>query len=146
MAISLALAGALSLASNFAQAQQQFSGNWSVEVVTEQGTCNRAYRYPVMIENGAVRSNGPQGSNGPEGFNVSGRVQANGHIQTNIQRNLTRAEITGRLSDRSGSGTWTTSGAVICSGGWNAQTGLVQRGSADHLSISHPLPCSDFPG
>ncbi len=140
MAISLALAGALSLASNFAQAQQQFSGNWSVEVVTEQGTCNRAYRYPVVIENGAVRSNGP------EGFNVSGRVQANGHIQTNIQRNLTRAEITGRLSDRSGSGTWTTSGTVICSGGWNAQTGLVQRGSADHLSISHPLPCSDFPG
>ncbi len=115
IATSLALTGALSLASNLALAQQQFSGNWSVEAVTEQGTCNKAYRYPVVIENGAVRSNGPQG------VNVSGRVQANGHIQTNIQRNLTRAEITGRLSDRSGSGTWTTSGTVICSGRWNAQ-------------------------
>jgi hypothetical protein len=111
----LVLTGALLLASKLAVAQQQFSGNWSVEAVTEQGTCKRTSRYPVVIENGAVRSNGPQG------LNVSGRVEANGRIQTNIQRNLTRAEIIGSLSDRSGSGTWTTSGTVICSGRWNAQ-------------------------
>ncbi len=115
IATSIGLIGALSLTSDLALAQQQFSGNWSVEAITEQGNCNRASRYPVVIENGAVRSNGPQG------INVSGRVQANGRIQTNIQRNLTRAEITGRLSDRSGSGTWTTSGTVVCSGRWNAQ-------------------------
>jgi hypothetical protein len=115
VATFIALTGALSLTSALALAQQQFSGNWSAEAVTEQGTCSRAYRYPVVIENGTVRSNGPQG------INVSGRVQANGRIQTNIQRNLTRAEITGRLSDRSGSGTWTTSGTVVCSGRWNAQ-------------------------
>jgi hypothetical protein len=114
-ATSLGLIGALFLASNLALAQQQFSGNWSVEAVTEQGTCKRTSRYPVVIENGTVRSNAPQG------VNVSGRVQANGHIQTNIQRAMTRAEITGRLSDRSGSGTWTTSGTVVCSGRWNAQ-------------------------
>jgi hypothetical protein len=115
IATSVALTGALSLASGLAVAQQQFSGNWSVEAVTEQGTCKRTSHYPVVIENGAVRSNGPQG------VNVSGRVEANGRIQTNIQRNMTKAEITGRLSDRSGSGTWTTSGTVICSGRWNAQ-------------------------
>ncbi len=96
-------------------AQQQFSGNWSVEAVTEQGTCKKTSRYPVVIENGAVHSNGSQG------VNVSGRVEANGRIQTNIQHNMTKAEITGRLSDRSGSGTWTTSGTVVCSGRWNAQ-------------------------
>ncbi len=112
---SIALTGALFLVSDVALAQQQFSGNWSVEAVTEQGTCKRTSRYPVVIENGTVRSSGPQG------VNVSGRVQANGHIQTNIQRSMTRAEITGRLSDRSGSGTWTTSGTVVCSGRWNAQ-------------------------
>jgi hypothetical protein len=112
---SVALTWASFLASDLALAQQQFSGNWSVEAVTEQGTCKRTSRYPVVIENGAVRSNGPQG------LNVSGRVQANGHIQTNIQRAMTRAEVTGRLSDRSGSGTWTTSGTVVCSGRWNAQ-------------------------
>ncbi len=112
---SIALTGALSLVSGLALAQQQFSGNWSVEAVTEQGTCQRTSRYPVVIENGAVRSSGPQGGN------VSGRVEANGRIQTNIQRSMTRAEITGRLSDRSGSGTWTTSGTVVCSGRWNAQ-------------------------
>src|SRR5215203_4561289 len=112
---SVALTGALLLASELALAQQQFSGNWSVEAVTEQGTCKRTSRYPVVIENGTVRSNGPQG------VNVSGRVEANGHIQTNIQRAMARAEVTGRLSDRSGSGTWTASGSVICSGRWNAQ-------------------------
>ncbi len=113
--ITTGLIGASFLASDMAVAQQQFSGNWSVEAVTEQGTCKRTSRYPVVIENGTVRSSGPQG------VNVSGRVQANGHIQTNIQRSITRAQITGRLSDRSGSGTWTTSGTVVCSGRWNAQ-------------------------
>jgi hypothetical protein len=115
IATSVALTVALLLASELAVAQQQFSGNWSVEAVTEQGTCKRTSHYPIVIENGAVRSSGPQG------LNVSGRVEANGRIQTNIQRNMTQAEITGRLSDHSGSGTWTTSGTVVCSGRWNAQ-------------------------
>ena len=115
IAITIGLIGASFLASDVAVAQQQFSGNWSVEAITEQGACKTTSRYPVVIENGAVRSNGPQG------VNVSGRVEANGRIQTNIQRAMTKAEITGRLSDRSGSGTWTTSGTVICSGRWYAQ-------------------------
>src|SRR3712207_6242052 len=36
-----------------AQAQtNRYDGNWSVEVVTEQGACDRAYRYPVIVQNG----------------------------------------------------------------------------------------------
>ena len=115
IATSLILAGAVAPTSSTVLAQQQFSGHWSVEVVTEKGTCDRAYRYPVVIENGAVRSSGPQS------FNVSGRVQPNGRIQSSIQRDMTRADVTGRLAGRSGSGTWTTSGAVSCSGRWNAE-------------------------
>ena len=31
-----------------------YDGAWSVLIVTEQGKCDRAYRYPVKIENGTV--------------------------------------------------------------------------------------------
>ena len=31
-----------------------FDGGWSVLIVTEKGTCDRAYRYPVKIENGEI--------------------------------------------------------------------------------------------
>ena len=107
--------GALAVLSSPVLAQQQFSGRWSVQAVTEEGACSRAYRYPILIQDGTV-SHG--GSAGPA---VSGRVQANGSIQGSIQRDTTRADVVGRLSERSGSGTWRTSGAVSCSGRWNAE-------------------------
>ncbi len=91
----LTICGALTLLSSPGQAQQ-FSGRWSVQAITEEGTCNRAYRYPILIQDGAVR----HGLTGPA---VSGRVQANGEIQGSIQRDTTRADVIGRLSERSGS-------------------------------------------
>ena len=33
---------------------KSFDGGWSVLIVTEKGTCDRAYRYPIKIKNGAV--------------------------------------------------------------------------------------------
>src|SRR5438128_1875509 len=35
-----------------------FDGVWSVVIVTEKGTCDRAYRYPIRISNGAVLNEG----------------------------------------------------------------------------------------
>ena len=52
--------------------KQSFDGAWSVLIVTEKGTCDRAYRYPVRISNGSV------GYAGEASFNVSGSVGANG--------------------------------------------------------------------
>src|SRR2546423_13318894 len=34
-------------------AKPNFDGAWSVLIVTESGKCDRAYRYPIKIENGA---------------------------------------------------------------------------------------------
>ena len=98
-----------------AQAQQQFNGRWSVEVVTEQGACDRAYRYPVAIENGRIRYAGS------EGFNVVGTVTARGAIRSTIAAGQSRAEVTGRLAGRAGSGTWAISGTRSCSGFWRAE-------------------------
>src|SRR5262249_47403439 len=57
-----------------------FDGIWSVLIVTEKGTCDRAYRYPVRISHGAV------GYAGEASFNVSGHVQSNGVVTVTVSR------------------------------------------------------------
>ena len=57
-----------------------FDGNWSVLIVTEKGTCDRAYRYPVRITSGSV------GYAGQASFNVVGRVGGNGAVTVTVSR------------------------------------------------------------
>ena len=59
-------------------AKPSFDGAWSVLIVTEKGTCDRAYRYPVKIENGSV------GYAGSASFTVSGKVGANGAVTVTV--------------------------------------------------------------
>ena len=89
-------------------------GRWSVEVITRNGDCDRAYRYAILIENGQARY-------GSTDFEVKGRVQPGGAVQASISRGADRADVIGRLADGQGSGTWTTSGAKACGGVWNAE-------------------------
>ncbi len=111
-----AVAMTASLLAPAAQAQtNKFDGNWSVEVVTEQGGCDRAYRYPVIVQNGRARYGGP------EQFNVNGQVRPNGSVSATISRGQDRANVTGQLVGSTGRGTWTTSGGRSCSGNWNAE-------------------------
>jgi hypothetical protein len=112
--LGLAVAAA-SFAAPAAQAQtKRFDGTWSVEVITEQGACDRAYRYSVIVENGRARYGGP------ENFNVNGQVQQNGTVAATISRGQDSAQVRGRLSGNRGTGTWSTSGGRTCSGNWNA--------------------------
>src|SRR3982751_969764 len=91
-----------------------FDGNWSVLIVTQKGTCDRAYRYPVRIANGAV------GYAGEASFNVSGRVGDTGAVIVTVSRGNQSATGTGRMSATDGSGTW-TAGSGECSGTWTAE-------------------------
>ena len=91
-----------------------FDGTWSVLIVTEQGTCDRAYRYPVKIENGSV------GYAGTASFNVSGKVGDNGAVTVMVSRGSQSAKGTGRMSGSDGAGTW-TAGSGDCSGTWTAE-------------------------
>jgi hypothetical protein len=109
-----AILGALLAPPALAQTRR-FDGTWSVEVVTEQGACDRAYRYSVIVENGRARYGGP------ENFDIRGQVQSNGTVSASISRGQDRANVRGRLSGNSGSGTWSTSGGRVCSGNWNAE-------------------------
>ena len=91
-----------------------YDGGWSVLIVTEKGTCDRAYRYPVKIENGAV------GYAGSASFNVTGKVGANGAVTVTVSRGNQSATGTGRMSGTDGSGIWTAASGE-CSGTWTAE-------------------------
>lgn len=91
-----------------------FDGSWSVLIVTEKGTCDRAYRYPVKIESGSV------GYAGTASFDVNGRVTPNGAISVTVSRGNQSASGSGRLFGADGSGRWSTPSGE-CSGTWTAE-------------------------
>ena len=97
-----------------AAGKANFDGAWSVLIVTQKGTCDRAYRYPVKIDNGAV------GYAGTASFNVTGKVGQNGAVTVTVSRGDKSATGTGRMSATDGSGTWTAASGE-CSGTWTAE-------------------------
>ena len=106
---------ALGALPNTASAQRGFDGQWSVLIVTESGTCDRAYRYGVTIRSGNVSYNGGAVS-------LSGRVAANGSVQVRVLIGSAFANGTGRLNRNAGSGNWSgQSSGGRCSGYWTAE-------------------------
>jgi hypothetical protein len=91
-----------------------FDGQWSVLIVTEKGTCDRAYRYPVRIENGSV------GYAGSASFTVAGKVGGDGAVTVTVSRGSQSAKGTGRMSTSDGAGTWVAASGE-CSGTWTAE-------------------------
>jgi hypothetical protein len=94
--------------------KQSFDGAWSVLIVTEKGTCDRAYRYPVRISNGSV------GYAGEASFNVSGSVGPNGAVTVTVSKGNQSARGSGQLSASDGSGHWVAASGE-CSGSWAAE-------------------------
>jgi hypothetical protein len=95
-------------------AKSNYDGQWSVLIVTQKGTCDRAYRYPLKIENGSV------GYAGQASFNVAGKVGPNGAITVTVSKGDKSAKGTGRMSATDGAGIW-TAGSGDCSGTWTAE-------------------------
>ena len=107
--------GAADAATRKAQVPNRFDGSWSIEVITESGSCDRAYRYGVRIERG--QASYPGGD-----YQISGRVAPNGAVRATISNSLGSANVVGRLAAGGyGNGTWTATGSNQCSGRWNAE-------------------------
>jgi len=99
-----------------AGAQAAFNGIWSVLIITDSGPCDRAYRYPVRINNGRVTYAGQAD------FNVTGRVSPTGAVEVTVSRGRQRADASGRLVAGAGSGTWRGDGSSrTCAGTWTAE-------------------------
>jgi hypothetical protein len=102
-------------AATSAPARTPYDGPWSVLIVTQQGNCDRAYRYGVQIVDGIVRYDG-------NAVDFTGRVAPNGRVQVSVVAAGSRAEGIGRLSRNAGQGKWRgSSGGDICSGYWEAE-------------------------
>ena len=114
LAAAAILAATAVPASAPAYAKSGYDGQWSVLIVTQKGTCDRAYRYPIKIDNGAV------GYAGDASFTVSGKVGPNGTVTVTVARGSQAAKGTGRMSTSDGSGIWQT-GTGECSGTWTAE-------------------------
>ena len=117
--IRTAIFGAVCIASvpHLAVARTVYDGEWSVLIVTEPGTCDRAYRYGVQINNGNVLYQGGGA------INFSGRVTAKGSVQVVVTAGDRRAVGQGRMSRTLGTGRWngTSSGSGSCAGYWEAE-------------------------
>jgi hypothetical protein len=111
---SLAVSVVPSFAAPNSSAKASYNGQWSVLIVTEKGTCDRAYRYPVKIENGSL------GYAGSASFSVSGSVGDNGALVVTVSKGDKSAKGTGHISSTNGTGTWTAAGGE-CSGTWTAE-------------------------
>jgi hypothetical protein len=99
-----------------ANAQAGFNGTWSVLIITNSGPCDRAYRYPLRVNNGRVTYAGQAD------FSVSGSVRSNGAVNVTVSRGDQRASGSGWLGGGSGSGTWRGAGpSSACSGTWTAE-------------------------
>jgi hypothetical protein len=115
MLIALALATSPLWTAPAAIARASFDGRWSVLIVTDAGTCDRAYRYALNIGNGRISYDDPS-------FNVSGHVDARGRVNVNVSAGGERASGTGELSGDSGRGLWVGhSSTSACSGHWEAE-------------------------
>ena len=110
----LAATAAPAFPAPIAAGKQSFDGTWSVLIVTQKGTRDRAFRYPVRISNGSV------GYAGEASFNVTGTVGANGAVTVTVSRGSQSAIGAGQLSANDGSGRW-TAGSGECSGTWTAE-------------------------
>jgi hypothetical protein len=89
-----------------------YDGLWSVVIVTERGTCDRAYRYPIRISQGSVVNAGDSP------VTITGRVGGNGAVTVIVSRGNQRATGSGRLNGAAGTGSWT---GGDCSGRWEAE-------------------------
>ncbi len=92
-----------------------YDGQWSVLIVTQRGSCDRAYRYGVRIVNGNVLYDGGV-------VNFSGRVSSGGSVHVTVTSGSARASGSGHLSRNAGRGSWSgRSGGDVCSGYWEAE-------------------------
>jgi hypothetical protein len=88
-------------------------GIYAVNIVTQQGSCNRDYHWMIAVSGGRVSSAGDTP------MEASGQINQRGIVDLAFQRFGQVATVTGTLAKGSGSGTW-SSKTMQCAGSWRA--------------------------
>ena len=95
-------------------AAQPYDGQWSVEVITEKGSCDRAYRRDLKIADGHVAAAADMPAK------ASGSVSAKGVVAVNFARGDDKMVAKGAASGNWASGEWSAP-SMACSGRWRAE-------------------------
>jgi len=91
-----------------------YDGAWNVLIITEVGSCDQAYSFPVRIVGHRVVSSGGSAS-------VTGSVRPGGSVAVRVSSGGSYANGAGRLGAGSGAGRWSGRGSAgVCSGRWQA--------------------------
>jgi hypothetical protein len=88
-------------------------GIYAVNIVTQQGSCNRDYHWMIAVSGGHVSSAGDTP------MAASGQINQRGSVDLAFQRFGLVAKVIGKLVMGSGSGTW-SSPTMQCAGSWRA--------------------------
>ncbi len=106
-----ALIAGVSLAGAPAHAAS-YDGQWSVVVVTEQGSCD-VYRWDLGVAGGKINERGIVAQ-------ANGQVDRRGLVNVTFSRGSDQLAATGTLSGLDGSGRWSLPSRQ-CSGRWKAE-------------------------
>jgi hypothetical protein len=112
--ISAAIAVSLAGLTSIAEARSLYDGSWDLLFVTQRGMCDPNYNFTVNINGGIVTH--------PNLVRFKGYVAPSGAVHASVTVQDKYASGSGRLSDKTGRGTWRGySGSSRCSGYWTAQ-------------------------
>ena len=96
--------------------QSSFDGRWSVVIITDAGTCDRSYRYGLVVSRGRISYDGDSG------VMISGGVDRGGRVSVSLRYGQSAAQGSGRLSRSGGEGRWQgASSDSRCLGHWQAE-------------------------
>jgi len=96
--------------------QSGFDGRWSVVIITDAGTCDRSYRYGLVVSHGRIYYEGDSS------VTISGGVDPRGRLSVSLRYGQSAAQGSGRLSRSDGEGRWQgASSGSRCSGHWLAE-------------------------
>jgi hypothetical protein len=96
--------------------QSSFDGRWSVVIITDAGTCDRSYRYGLVVSRGRIYYEGDSS------VIVSGGVDPRGRVSVSLRYGQSAARSSGRLSRSEGEGRWQgASSGSRCWGRWVAE-------------------------
>jgi hypothetical protein len=114
-ACAAALALAAALTPGKALAAMPFDGSWTVSIMTQSGSCDRANNFTVSIVDGRL-----DGANGA----LLGTVNSKGGVSVLMGGGDRRGTASGRLAGNAGSGRWSGNATgASCSGQWTARRG-----------------------
>ncbi len=97
-----------------ASAAQPFDGKWSVEVITEKGSCDQAYRWDIVVADGHVVTTPDMPAK------AAGSISPKGAISVNFSRGSDSMNAKGTASGNWATGEWTAT-AMGCTGRWRAE-------------------------